>query len=821
MKSPTKVGRSLRFNLLLTLLCVAKAVAAQSTVVLEKPTIQLQDFYGAVLVAQELSDGEVPTDFQPLLPNMDVDQSKSYWLKFKIQNGNEYGDGGNWVIDFARNDFVELRMGLDHFEKVMYTGYLVPGSRKQLGQWNALSVHLDPGASKELLIRLKQQAHYHDFNLTIRDHMSWTKHVSYKLLKDVTFQGILFIIVLYNLILFAQTRFNGYLQFALYLLMIYLFFIFASGLLRDYILIEYPESTLIFIATLLLAPLFYWGFLRAMIDVKSKLKRTYQALWYLVIADIGLFVIAMIFFLWSAENYRLVSRITQGVVLVNIGAAFFILYRVFKSRDPIGKYFVYGSIVMLLSSSYDAILWDSKPEWGYVSRVGFVLEILFFSVGLGKKVRQQLEESQERLGSLVSARTSELEKQRNFYQQLFDEVPTLVFVRDQQGKYIFLNKASAEVFDLEIDDVIGKTVEEVYSYDDQVERVKKEDKLILQNGEEFEFQTRIVWPGGEKKWVQVNKRRLIIDGKPYVLGVLFDIGYLKETEQKLQKTNMDLFKALDELKSTESKMIETEKMASIGQLTSGLAHEIGNPINYVSGNVKPLIRDVEDIEQLIAMIRDRSESLKSTKEGQEVVAFVEDANFKFLLEEIKSLVLGIEDGTFRVKQLVTSLRNFSRTDQDERVLSDINLALQSTIRLIQHNVKHRIKITIDLDETLPKLLCIPGKLSQVFLNLIDNAIHAISGQGEITIKSSRKEEDLVIEIGDTGEGIPEDIKHKIFEPFFTTKEVGKGTGLGLAISSRIISEHNGRMIMESEVGQGTTFMIYIPLQEDVVNYDEN
>ena len=251
-------------------------------------------------------------------------------------------------------------------------------------------------------------------------------------------------------------------------------------------------------------------------------------------------------------------------------------------------------------------------------------------------------------------------------------------------------------------------------------------------------------------------------------------------------------------------------MASIGQLTSGLAHEIGNPVNYLAGNVQPLIADLDEMSQLVEMVEHNRSYLQKSIKGREMLKFFDEVDFHYTIEEIQQLMEGIEHGSNRVKTLVESFRDFSRADSDKMVASDLNKAMMSTIRLVEHAVRDRIELVVDLDPDLPEIACSVGQISQVFLNLINNAIQAIDGEGTISIYSWYDGSFGYFDIKDTGGGIPGQRLKKIFEPFYTTKEVGKGTGLGLAMSKNIVVRHGGNILVKSVVGKGSTFTVRLP-----------
>lgn len=290
-----------------------------------------------------------------------------------------------------------------------------------------------------------------------------------------------------------------------------------------------------------------------------------------------------------------------------------------------------------------------------------------------------------------------------------------------------------------------------------------------------------------------------------------------ERTKELKNTNDELNKTLVDLKETQSQLVESEKMASLGQLTAGIAHEINNPINFVTSNVKPLKRDVD---LLIDLVNKLEIIAKSNKNEEQKAIEIEELkatfDFDYLQEEITYLLKGINEGSTRTAEIVKGLRIFSRVDEDDIKRADINEGLDSTIIIINNLLNGRITIEKNYGN-IPLAECYPGKLNQVFLNLITNAIYAVNAQfnhqpgGLIRIETESTGNTIIIRMIDNGIGMNESTLKKLFEPFFTTKPVGEGTGLGLSISYNTIKKHNGTISVASTPSVGTTFIIEIPI----------
>lgn len=298
---------------------------------------------------------------------------------------------------------------------------------------------------------------------------------------------------------------------------------------------------------------------------------------------------------------------------------------------------------------------------------------------------------------------------------------------------------------------------------------------------------------------------------------------VQERTVELVATNDELSDTLEDLKETQTQLVASEKMASLGQLTAGIAHEINNPINFVTSNVSPLTRDVNLLLEAIENIENIGLSEKSKLDKQqEIEDYKEELDFDYLKIEISHLLKGINDGASRTAEIVKGLRVFSRLDEDDLKKADINEGLDSTLIIMNSALNSsQIKVIKEYAE-IPAAECYPGKLNQVFLNIISNAIHAItkvhgeSGTGELKISTESRDENIYISIKDNGTGMDEATKSKIFDPFFTTKDVGEGTGLGMSIAYNTIKKHSGEIVINSKPGEGTEMVIQIPIIHKII-----
>jgi len=286
--------------------------------------------------------------------------------------------------------------------------------------------------------------------------------------------------------------------------------------------------------------------------------------------------------------------------------------------------------------------------------------------------------------------------------------------------------------------------------------------------------------------------------------------HLSMLNNELEKQKYELNNTLNELTQAQTHLVQSEKMASLGQLTAGVAHELNNPINFISASIKPLQRNVEDLLGLLEKYDAVIEKSNLSGEFGEVEEIKESLDLDYTVKETQNLFKGIVEGSSRSMQIVKDLRTFSRMDENEFKPVDIHDGIDSTLLLLHHKMQNRISVDKKYGK-IPHVECLPGKLNQVFMNILTNSILAIEDKGEITIETSSIKDRVKISIKDNGKGMPPEVRDHIFEPFFTTRTVGEGTGLGLSISYSIIEEHQGVIEVYSKEGEGTEFIIILPL----------
>lgn len=291
-------------------------------------------------------------------------------------------------------------------------------------------------------------------------------------------------------------------------------------------------------------------------------------------------------------------------------------------------------------------------------------------------------------------------------------------------------------------------------------------------------------------------------------------------EEKVEQRTLALRESNEHLKRTQTQLVNAEKMASLGQLTAGIAHEINNPINFITSNIQPLKRNISEIVEVMQEYRSLTPDTASTKlkdlKDREKELGISDS-----IDELDDIIGSISEGSNRTAEIVRGLRNFSRLDEDDLKEADLNEGIRNTLALLAPH--HRDKVEIRFAESaIPLVECFPGKVNQVFMNVLTNAIQATLSRTDgttptVSITTTASNEHVAVTISDNGIGMSPEVKARMFDPFFTTKPVGEGTGLGLAIVYGIIEDHHGRITVDSEVGNGTSISIILPIRHAALN----
>ena len=290
----------------------------------------------------------------------------------------------------------------------------------------------------------------------------------------------------------------------------------------------------------------------------------------------------------------------------------------------------------------------------------------------------------------------------------------------------------------------------------------------------------------------------------------------QEVELALRKEQEEQQRLIKRLEEAHNQLVQSDKLASIGQLAAGVAHEINNPIGYINTNITSLKRYVDQLIELVN-VYGKAEQFISDNNGliDEINKTKDEIELDYLVDDVQDLMQESIEGIHRVKQIVQDLKDFSHVDQTiSWEASNLHAGLDSTLNVASNELKYKAEIIKNYGD-IPYVECIMSQLNQVFLNILVNSAHAIKDSGTITITTYIKNENVVLEFADTGSGIPEHIRQRIFDPFFTTKPIGEGTGLGLSLSFGIITKHNGTIDVVSEIDEGTTFIITLPVEQPV------
>jgi signal transduction histidine kinase len=296
------------------------------------------------------------------------------------------------------------------------------------------------------------------------------------------------------------------------------------------------------------------------------------------------------------------------------------------------------------------------------------------------------------------------------------------------------------------------------------------------------------------------------------LMMLRDVSEIRARQDELKRRHAELQQTYARLAGTQEQLLQSEKMASIGQLAAGIAHEINNPIGYVHSNLTSLREYARGLLELIAAYDEALQSTDPAAARAAIDAQRQRIDYDFVSSDLPQLLSESREGIERVRKIVQDLKDFSHVGRDDAWRkADLHKGLESTLNIVWNDLKYKAKVVKEYGE-LPLVECLPSELNQVFMNLLLNAGQAIGDRGVITLRTGASADEAWVSIGDSGPGIPEDVLPKIFDPFFTTKPVGQGTGLGLSISYSIVAKHHGRIEVASPPGGGAVFTVVLPVR---------
>lgn len=452
-------------------------------------------------------------------------------------------------------------------------------------------------------------------------------------------------------------------------------------------------------------------------------------------------------------------------------------------------------------------------------------KLLDYSMQLKKTVSEQtieLQKNNQQLLNEINERKTvqeNLEKSQKKYRNLLKTIDEWIWEIDNKGAFTY---SSPKVFDMlgyHPEDILGKTPFDFMAAK-EAERVEKIFQNKQSKGEGVLcFENIHSHKSGQEVIIETS-------GVPFFDENRNLIGY-----RGVNRNITDRKKTEDEKIMLENQLLLSEKMASIGQLAAGVAHEINNPTGFVSSNLNTFSDYLADIKQLLKKYQNLCASFESNSPSgstvlsepeklEEIIEFQKEIDIDYLLSDIDSLIDESIEGVTRIQTIVKSLKEFSHPGKDEFSYADINENIESTLNIVWNELKYKAEIKKHMED-VPKVYCNIQQINQVLLNLLVNASQAIDDKGLITISTLKREDYVEINISDTGCGIPNDNLLKIFDPFFTTKEIGKGTGLGLNLAYNIIKKHGGNIFAKSTMGQGSTFIIRLKIKPMIQFKNEN
>ncbi|MDP2006841.1 MAG: PAS domain-containing protein [Rubrivivax sp.] len=453
------------------------------------------------------------------------------------------------------------------------------------------------------------------------------------------------------------------------------------------------------------------------------------------------------------------------------------------------------------------LYFNSAPLLDAEGRVIGAIETLQ-DVSARRNAEEQLRRHQQELEVIVAERTAELLITHHDLDAFLDNAPVGIMATED-GYVVRCNKTFANMFDLEEGSVWGMRAASLFQNPGDHDVSFGTDAFDPRAGASLAREFPMCTSRGSALWVQVIAYSAE-PGKPRsrIWWLLQDRSNVLRAQRELVENFRHLKAVNAKLEQAQNQLLQSEKMASIGQLAAGVAHEINNPIGFVSSNLHTLRSYGERLLGLVQAYAARETPEQA--QDPELAALKRAAELDYLAEDLPVLLRESEDGLTRVKKIVQNLKDFSRVDTADWQDADLNAGLESTLHVVMNEVKYKADVVRRYGQ-LPPVRCLAAQLNQVFMNLIVNAAHAIPGRGIITLSTGAEGDQAWVEVADNGAGMPPEVLNRIFEPFFTTKPVGKGTGLGLSLSFSIVQKHGGRIEVDSQVGAGTRFRVWVPV----------
>lgn len=431
----------------------------------------------------------------------------------------------------------------------------------------------------------------------------------------------------------------------------------------------------------------------------------------------------------------------------------------------------------------------------------------------------------------------------NLLEQAFMQVNIGIVAVDRDYNIVLCNHFMSDYTNKNVSNIIGNNLFDIYNgLPEQWLKRRIESIFLLKNSSFisweqrqslFDFASSRPITGSNEKMFQNCSLFPVSDDNRKVSHVCLTVTdatatainqiQLKKTSNRLLEEKKAQQKLIKKLEEARSQLLQSEKMASIGQLSAGVAHEINNPVGFIKSNFSSLKHYAKELNQTIEKYADLLSNIDSEDVQSAVKEINDEHDIEFVIEDITNLLEESFDGVSRIEEIVKSLKHFSRSDSNQWEEADINAGIESTLKVVGHELKYLAEIEKKFD-ALPLVECLPMQVNQVIMNLLVNSAQAISRDqkdGKVSISTLSQGDRVVIKVSDNGVGIDEKNIAKIFDPFFTTKDIGKGTGLGLSLSYSIIQKHNGDIVVASELGSGTEFTITLPVKQNVSNADQS
>lgn len=419
------------------------------------------------------------------------------------------------------------------------------------------------------------------------------------------------------------------------------------------------------------------------------------------------------------------------------------------------------------------------------------------------------------------------------YHSLVETLPQSILRKDLEGRFTFANKRFCAELGRDSQDIAGKTDFDFFPKE-LAEKYREDDRRVIESGRAIDVVEKHVTPRGDALYVQVMKTPLLgPDGETIgVQGIFWDVTKRVRAEEQLREKNAELEalaqserQAHEALKQAQSLLVQNEKLASLGHLVAGVAHEINNPLSFVGNNVAVIDRDLGDVLSLIAMYRRADDLIREHAPDllAEIEAFSDENDLEYGVEHLPRLIDRTREGLRRIERIVKELRLFARVDEGDWNEVDLNPGVESSVNMVKGYARKKgVELKMELG-ALPVVRCRAARIHQVILNLLTNAVDACGEDGRVTARTVTEAElsSVRVEVEDNGCGIPDEVLDRIFDPFFTTKPLGEGTGLGLSISYGIIREHHGRIEARPATGGGTCFCVHLPIEPPHVSASQS